>query len=165
MTVSIGLLEKNAEQLPLEALISHIIWRYHDTHRRELPELMRLASQADSAHVLDGEPNRLSPILHVIAKELEHHMAEEEQILFPLILSGPALKLEPPIKHILAEHEHHEALVLRLEQLALDWKAFECDATVAELLEKLRKFVSDMHQHLDLESRVLFAQFAQKGKP
>ena len=163
MTVSLGLLEKSAEQLPTEALISHIIWRYHDTHRRELPEIIRLAQQAEDAKVLDGcAPRRLSPILHVIARDLEHHMTEEEQVLFPLMISSRALKLGPPIKHILDEHKHHEALLLRLEQLRRDWEAIGQDPTVTELLKKLGKFTTDMREHLNLESNALFPQFAEK---
>lgn len=37
------------------ALIDHNRTRYHDTHRRELPELIALARKVESAHATDPD--------------------------------------------------------------------------------------------------------------
>ena len=162
MTKLLGFLDKNADQLPPEALISHIIWRFHDAHRRELPDLIRLSRKAEAAILSqDQKPEPLSPLLEAIANDLEHHMIEEEQILFPLMLSGRALMLDPPIKHILAEHDHHSKLIERLGKLALEWAALEGNDHVKDLLAGLRKFSDDLHQHLELETNALFPQFTR----
>jgi regulator of cell morphogenesis and NO signaling len=159
----LAVLEKSTEQLPPEALISHIMWRYHDMHRRELRELLRLSKQAEDQHVIRSVgPERLTPLLHVIAAELERHMVEEEQLLFPLLLSGRALKLDAPINHIRSEHKHHTALLDRLEVLASQWKPFEEKHLVKDLLNALNKFATDLRQHLEIESNVLFPQFTTR---
>jgi regulator of cell morphogenesis and NO signaling len=163
MTQISGLLEKNAALLPPEALISHIIWRFHDTHRRELPQLINLARQAETANMHHSYgPKSLSPILEVIAAELEEHMAEEEEILFPLMLSGRALRLDPPIKHLKHEHDQHAAILRRLDELANDWELLEDDPQSRALLAGLRRFIDDLRQHLELENTALFPQFSEK---
>lgn len=44
-----------AGKTPTAALIVHILSRYHDTHRRELPELPALVCKVKTVHA--GEPN------------------------------------------------------------------------------------------------------------
>lgn len=48
---------------PTGALIDHIRTRYHDTHRRELPELIALARKVESAHATD--PNTPHGLTHL----------------------------------------------------------------------------------------------------
>lgn len=162
MDLCVSLSEKRADLLPAEALISHIIWRYHDRHRRDLRDLIRLAQQADEAKVFTAiGPQQLCPALMVFANELEHHMNEEEELLFPLMLSGRALNLGAPINHILAEHRHHATMLNRFDELVGAWAALKHDPLVQELAARLETFVQDLRKHFDLEGNVLFPQFAR----
>lgn len=43
-----------ATNAPTSVLIDHIRTRYHDTHRRELPELIALARKVETAHATDA---------------------------------------------------------------------------------------------------------------
>lgn len=64
-------------------LISLIETRYHATHRRELPELVRLARRVEAVHKSHPSvPRGLAVLLERMTIELEDHMRKEEEILF-----------------------------------------------------------------------------------
>ena len=74
---------------PTEALIGRILERYHAVHRRELPELARLARRVEAVHRENAHvPAGLADLLEEIGQEMENHMLKEEHVLFPLILAG-----------------------------------------------------------------------------
>lgn len=60
-------------------LIDHLLARYHEVHRVQLPELIRLAKRVEHVH---GErqdcPKGLSVHLSLMLDELELHMQKEE---------------------------------------------------------------------------------------
>ena len=70
-------------------LIDHIVARYHAAHRRELPELVRLAEQAEAVHAGAPEtPAGLTDLVSQILGELTMHMQKEELVLFPRMRLG-----------------------------------------------------------------------------
>jgi regulator of cell morphogenesis and NO signaling len=78
-----------ATNAPTWVLIDHIRTRYHDTHRRELPELIALARKVETAHATDANtPHGLTDALEAMIPELEAHMREEEELLFPAVRAG-----------------------------------------------------------------------------
>ena len=91
----------------VEDLIGYILERYHQVHRRELPELRNLAIRVQQVHAEHpAVPAGLSDLLARIQADLESHMQKEEQVLFPLMLAGG----NPMIVHPIAmmRHEHDE---------------------------------------------------------
>lgn len=146
------------------ALIGHLLTRYHETHRRELPELVRLAARVEVRHTGHAQvPAGLADALRETAEALEEHMAKEEQILFPLILQGGHPMIGAPISRMRFEHDEHgerlaqlEALTHRLvlpEDACPTWRA---------LYTSLRKFIDDVHEHVHLENNLLFPRFEQR---
>ncbi|MDZ7651675.1 MAG: DUF542 domain-containing protein [Burkholderiaceae bacterium] len=76
-----------------EALIAHILSRFHETHRRELPELIRLAAKVEARHAEHPEaPHGLHVALEETAAALDEHMQKEEQVLFPLMRERAATR-------------------------------------------------------------------------
>ncbi len=151
-----------AEQHPLE-LIARIIERYHDTHRAELPELVRLAHKVERVHAAHAQvPAGLERLLQQCLDELSDHMAKEEQVLFPLMRQayGHAADLRPPIARMRAEHEEHGHLLLALRTLTHDFQppADACNSWRA-LFAGVAKFCDDLMQHIHLENNVLFVAF------
>src|SRR5690606_16047582 len=74
------------------ALIEHILERFHERHREQLPELIRLASRVEQVHSnKPGCPLGLAEHLWNMQQELESHMLKEEQILFPMLQRGIAV--------------------------------------------------------------------------
>ena len=88
------------------ALIEHIVTRYHEAHRRELPELIRLARRVEAVHRDNpSAPIGLTGRLERLLGELTAHVQKEDLVLFPRMRRGGDSRLEGPIALMLAEHE------------------------------------------------------------
>ena len=144
------------------ALIGHILARYHDTHRRELPELLRLAARVEQRHAGHAMvPAGLHAALEELATALDEHMAKEEQILFPLMMQGGHPMITSPISRMRFEHDEHGERLARLEALT-HGLALPEDAcpTWRALYAALRKLIDDVHEHVHLENNLLFPRFS-----
>jgi regulator of cell morphogenesis and NO signaling len=142
-------------------LIDHILKRYHDVHRRELPELVRLATRVEAVHRDHPEvPNDLATMLAVMTEELEGHMLKEEAILFPILRSGSNPMIVHPIARMRAEHDDHGERLRALEELTRNFTppADACP-TWRALYTGLHKLVDDLMEHIHLENNILFPQF------
>ena len=153
--------------VPLEpsALIDHILARYHAVHRRELPELAKLARKVEAVHRAHAEvPAGLAVALEQMAEELESHMAKEEQVLFPLMRRGPHPMIGTPIAVMRSEHHEHGERLRDLDRLAHGMR-LPADActTWRALYAGLGKLTDGLMEHIHLENNLLFPQFA--GSP
>lgn len=140
------------------ALIGHIQSRYHDTHRRELPELIRLSRKVEAVHADHPQvPRGLADALSALQAELEAHMQKEEMILFPAMQQAPASVLGAPIAQMRHEHDGHGAQLRELEALTGDFALPEgaCRSWQALYLGGA-KLVRDLMEHIHLENNVLF---------
>lgn len=143
-----------------EELIEHILNRYHDTHREQLPEMIRLAQRVERVHGSHPDcPAGLSAHLEAMQEDLENHMAKEEQILFPMITRGISGLARGPISIMRNEHEDHSTALARLGMLTNDLALPE-DAcgTWRKLYEEIAAFQEDLTAHISLENSVLFAR-------
>jgi regulator of cell morphogenesis and NO signaling len=143
------------------ALIDHILARYHDTHRRELPELIKLATRVEAVHARHPDvPAGLAELLRTIAGELEVHMKKEELILFPALRRGDNPAVSGPIGQMRHEHDDHGARLRELEELAQGFRppADACRSWQA-LYSGAAKLVADVMEHVHLENNVLFPRF------
>src|SRR5688572_21196623 len=96
------------DEAGLPELIEHVLERFHAAHRAELPRLLAMARKVEAVHGEKPEcPRGLHAHLEHIAEELESHMQKEEQILFPLILSGRGRMAAAPIQVMEEEHVDH----------------------------------------------------------
>lgn len=146
---------------PTTDLIALILTRYHETHRRELPELLRLARRVEAVHRdKPGCPHGLADLLAEMSVELEDHMRKEEEILFPLMLRGGAPMIVHPIAVMRHEHDGHGAHLRALEELTNegDPPAGACN-TWRALYAGTRKLTDDLMEHIALENNVLFPRF------
>jgi regulator of cell morphogenesis and NO signaling len=143
------------------ALIAHILTRYHETHRRELPELVRLAAKVEARHAgHPAVPRGLQQLLQDTAEALEEHMLKEEQVLFPLMQAGGHPMIHMPIGMMRHEHDEHGGRLAQLEALTHDCVAPpEACASWQALYVGLRKLVDDVREHVHLENNVLFPRF------
>ncbi|HEX6959421.1 MAG TPA: hemerythrin domain-containing protein [Ferrovibrio sp.] len=144
-----------------EGLIDHIISRYHEVHRKEFPELIRLAEKVEAVHRHHANvPVGLAAALRNLAFELEGHMIKEEHVLFPIMRSGGNPMLTHPILMMKSEHEDHENHLRQLEALTTGCVTPEgACRTWQALYAGLRKLIDDLRQHIRLENEVLFPQF------
>jgi len=141
-----------------ERLIEHILQRYHDVHRQQLPELIRLAARVEQVHGgREHCPVGLTDLLIDMQQELESHMQKEEQILFPLIAQGMSPTGLPPVEVMRFEHDQHGQALAQMVSLAhgLAMPRGACN-TWRALLAGLQTLREDLMQHIHLENNVLF---------
>ncbi len=141
------------------ALIEHILERFHERHREQLPELIRLASRVEQVHGnKPGCPLGLAEHLWNMQQELESHMLKEEQILFPMLQRGIAVpQSHGPIAVMRYEHDQHGAALAKLAALTNDITppANACN-TWRALYRGLEELRDDLMQHIHLENNILF---------
>lgn len=71
------------------ALVAYILRRFHEVHRRQLPELIQLANKVETVHAEHpSAPRGLAVLLEQMHSELLDHMAKEEGVLFPMLARG-----------------------------------------------------------------------------
>ena len=144
-----------------KALIDHLLSRYHDTHRRELPELIQLARKVEKVHARRSDaPRGLADLLERMSTELQQHMAKEELILFPAMKQSVA-GLDAPIACMRHEHDDHGAHLRELDRLTngITVPADGC-RTWQALYAGLAKLTDDLMEHIHLENNVLFPRFS-----
>ncbi|MCB1366066.1 MAG: hemerythrin domain-containing protein [Rhodobacteraceae bacterium] len=142
-------------------LIDHIQSRYHDTHRRELPEIATLAEKVERVHHDHPQvPQGLGELLRRLIGEMEVHMKKEELILFPAMRAGGGPGIKNPIAVMRADHDDHEESVAEIRRITGNLVLPEgaCRSWTA-LYEGTQKFLDDLDAHMRLENDVLFPRF------
>ncbi|NQE61299.1 hemerythrin domain-containing protein [Caulobacter sp. RHG1] len=148
------------QQLETGALIAHLISRYHEVHRQQFPEAVRLARRVEAVHAEHpAVPVGLSQHLLFMFDDLELHQQQEELMLFPMMGRG----VVPP-GPIACMEEEHDDVVVQLETLA----RLTTDFTPPEgacgswrtLYALCREIDTDLREHVTLENDVLFRRFS-----
>lgn len=148
-----------------QALIPFILETYHAVHRREVPELYKLARKVEAVHAShEAAPVGLADFLAALLGELEDHMSKEEQVLFPTLLSGGGGCAPFAIRRMRLEHEGHEQ---QLAELSARTNAFTppvnaCGSWRA-LYAGCAKLRDDLRAHIELENTILFPMFEGAG--
>jgi len=145
-------------------LVAHILTRYHETHRRELPELARLARRVEAVH--RDHAQALAGLAEMIDRatvDLGSHMNKEEQILFPAMQTGYQGSLDMPIRVMRHEHNQHAEIIRGLETLTQGFAPPD-DACCSwqALYTGVEKFVTDLTEHIHLENNILFPRFEKR---
>lgn len=143
------------------ALIDHILTRFHEVHRRQLPELIRQAARVEAVHAEHGAaPRGLAALLTSMHTELLQHMEKEESILFPMLKRGGTHFVVHPIGVMRTEHEAHAARLQHVMALTRNaTPPADACTTWRQLCADVRQFANDLQQHIRLENEVLFPQF------
>jgi regulator of cell morphogenesis and NO signaling len=156
---------QEAPQSP-NAMIDHILERFHAVHREQLPELIRMARRVEAVHRDSPHvPHGLAAHLEAMESELLEHMAVEETVLFPALRQGAQSGVGVPIQVMRDEHTGHGEQLERLMALTNDatpppgacntWRA---------LYAGIGQLSDDLIQHIHTENNLLFPQFeVQKG--
>lgn len=145
----------------LADLTAHIETHYHANHRQQLPHLIALARKVEGAHAAaPSVPRGLADLLAQLAREMEGHMAKEEQVLFPAIRRGGMPGIEHPIRMMRADHADHAEELNRICALTGDLTLPDhACGTWARLYADLGVFVAELSEHIRLENEVLFPAF------
>lgn len=148
------------DERPLGDLVEHLVDFYHGRLREELPLLVAMAARVENRHGDKPEcPRGLAEHLAGMHEEVLEHLAKEERILFPLILSGRGAQAGAPIHVMEIEHEDHRASLLEIRRLTagLVAPAPAC-TTWRALYLRLSDFERELMEHIHLENNVLFTR-------
>ncbi len=155
-----------APEAPAPAeLIDHILRRYHEVHRQQLPELIRMARRVEAVHRDHPQvPQGLADHLETMEQELLDHMAKEEQILFPLLKQGGHPMVVHPIGMMRHEHVSHGAQIERLAELTQHHQApaGACNTWQA-LYAGTARLTEDLIEHIHTENNLLFPVFESQA--
>ena len=149
------------------ALIDHILARYHEVHRQQLPELIRMARRVEAVHRDHPQvPVGLADHLEAMHEELLSHMLKEEQVLFPMLKNGGNPFVGQPIGMMRAEHVDHGEALDKLNALTNDATPPQgaCN-TWRALYAGIAQLGDDLINHIHLENNVLFPRFEASAAP
>lgn len=141
-----------------QQLIEHILARFHQQHRQQLPELTRLAARVEQVHASSPDcPKGLSAQLQTMTNVLELHMQKEEKILFPMILQGHSMMAAQPVAVMRSEHLTHADELAELDQLTRNITLPKGACTTWRALYLgLETLKTDLMEHIHLENNILF---------
>lgn len=145
-------------------LIDHILSRYHEVHRAQLPELIRMAHRVEAVHRDHPQvPAGLGDFLEGMQEELLSHMQKEENILFPILKAGGNPFVVQPINVMRIEHVDHGVALEKLAALTNEAQppAGACN-TWRALYAGIAQLNDDLINHIHLENNILFPQFEAK---
>ena len=146
------------DRRPLPELVSYIVEHYHHRLRRALPELIAMAEKVESRHGSKPAcPAGLAAHLHRVHAEVLDHLAKEEGVLFPLILSGWGHGAAGPVQVMEMEHDDHKRNLdlIRAMTNGLVPPAEAC-VTWRALYLGLEQLEQELMEHIHLENHVLF---------
>jgi regulator of cell morphogenesis and NO signaling len=151
----------------LTDLVGHILQRYHEKLRVDLPRLTALGQTAIDTHgATHPELREIAAVLADLRAELESHLMKEEHILFPFIaqLDAGSGARHPMLGHIAspihvmeAEHENAWTALATLRELSSSYTAPpDASETYRDYYEGLSTLERELHEHIHLEDNVLF---------
>jgi len=161
-----GITTPNWNEMSEAELVEHLMRRYHQVHREQLPELIRLAARVEAVHgEHDKCPNGLARHLKLMQEELEQHMQKEEHILFPMLCNNYGATAAGPISVMREEHDEHFQAIEKIYKLTNDITLHpEACNTWQALYLGLQAFIADINMHIHIENDVLFER-AVASKP
>ncbi|WP_437886838.1 iron-sulfur cluster repair protein YtfE [Phytobacter sp. V91] len=150
--------EKDWRVTPLGEIIDHIIVRYHDRHREQLPELILQATKVERVHAAKPNvPKGLTKYLTMLHDELTSHMMKEERILFPMIKQGMGSQASGPINVMESEHDEAGELLEVIKHITDNvTPPAEACTTWKAMYNGINELIDDLMEHISLENNVLF---------
>lgn len=151
---------------PVE-LIDHLEATHHVYLRDELPRITALADKVAQVH-RDRHPELLEvqQLAGELRADLEPHLVEEEQVLFPVIraLAGadpasglPDATVHEPVAVMLREHDRVGDLLAELRAVTGDYALpDDACASYTALYAGLAQLEADTHLHVHKENNLLF---------
>jgi regulator of cell morphogenesis and NO signaling len=152
-------------------LIDHIVSTHHSFTREEV---MRLEALLRKVVAVYGQrhPELVSvqATFAQLVDDLMPHLMKEETVLFPYVAqvevaakdvlplaSPPFITVQNPVRMMMLEHEAAGELLRNLRAITSDYRLPEdACSSFRTLYAALEDFEKDLHQHIHLESNILF---------
>lgn len=157
-----GAAERDWSTASSAELSAHIVAEHHGYLREELPPLRALVDKVARVHGdRHAELADVQDVFSRLADELEHHLVEEEQVVFPALVALEQDAATAPgteaIGQMVHEHEQVAGGLARLRALTGGYEppADACNSYRA-MLDRLRTLETDTHRHVHKENNILF---------
>lgn len=156
---------RDPREMSTPALIGHIITKHHEYLRKSLPFVESLAAKVSRVHG-DHNPRlrELDTVVRELSAALLPHLDEEEQTLFPKLMSNPAASeaLSAELANVHEEHLLVGALLERMRDATENYQLpdWACNS-YRTLFSELSQLEGDVLEHVHLETHVLEPRFAK----
>lgn len=155
--------KESFNEMTSEQLISFILIHHHFYVKTNIPVILNHIHKVATKHG-DRFPYVLEvlKLFQEVSSELIDHMEKEEKILFPRIKAnfsegGLAQNVASPIHVMEMEHEKAGDLLFKIREITNFYTAPETACTTHRImLDELKAFEEDLHQHVHLENNILF---------
>lgn len=161
--------ERDWRQAGIGEICDHIVSVHHDGLRDELPRIAELWAKVVRAHG-EGRPELVlaERVFATLRGQLEPHLAEEEERLFPACRALARDGAFPDgfgLSEVERHEDEHADVGRRLAALrelvgGYDQEQALC-STHRALLGALADFEADMHRHVHEENNVLFSRMRE----
>ena len=163
--------ELDFNSIKLYQLADYIVHTHHSYIKKEMPQILSWLEKVASKHgSMYSELYKISELFVELSNEMNHHMHNEETILFPRIKQLEQNGFEPvpfDIKHyqylqlpiIDMEDDDEEAddKMAEIRKLTNNYTPPADSCTTFKLLyASLQAFEIDLHQYVHLENNILF---------
>ena len=171
--------ELDFNSIKLYQLADYIVHTHHSYIKKEMPQILSWLEKVASKHgSMYSELYKISELFVELSNEMNHHMHNEETILFPRIKQLEQNGFEPvpfDIKHyqylqlpiIDMEDDDEEAddKMAEIRKLTNNYTPPADSCTTFKLLyASLQAFEIDLHQYVHLENNILFPKALQLCK-
>jgi regulator of cell morphogenesis and NO signaling len=135
-----------------------VAWNDRAPLRPEIARLREMAHKVEQVHADKAScPRGLAAHLDGAAQAIEDHLRKEEEVLFPMIVSGDSSFLRMPVQMMVMEHEDHGESLRRTRFLTHDFTIpDEACTTWRALYLGLEQLERDLMDHIHLENNVVF---------
>lgn len=156
---------------PPGEIVAHLLATHHEYTRDTLLRCGQLMEKVRTVHgAAHPELEAVARALRAMAGDLVPHMAREERVLFPHVLAlddarsrdvapppPPFGTVHNPVRVMNADHRETMRLLDTLSAVTGNYAAPpEACASWRTLYDSLDELARDLHQHIHLESNVLF---------
>ena len=156
---------RNYKDWKLDFLCDYIINNHHTYVKKSLPELYEYTQKIASVHG-DVHPELIDVAYQFeqLQTELNHHLAKEEEVLFPAIKDAlltnseeSKLIIASEIARMESEHEFAGRTMDTINHITNGYSLPEgaCQ-TYTVCFQMLSKFEDDLHIHVHLENNILY---------
>jgi regulator of cell morphogenesis and NO signaling len=155
--------ELNFEQLSLSDLIDHIVKKHHQYLHANLQAVSAYTQKVARVHG-ENHPDliEVAYLFDLVKKDLEPHLIQEEQVLFPAIKAleqglNPQVDLKAIIGALEAEHQFAGESFATIRRLTNQYQPplAACNTWRVSFAE-LQEFEADLHEHVHLENNLLY---------
>jgi regulator of cell morphogenesis and NO signaling len=156
---------RNYKEWDLDFLCDYLINSHHKYVKKTMPELEAYAQKIASVHG-EGHPElkEVSSLFSQLKSELDQHLKNEEEVLFPAIkevLKSGNKKakdlIHSEIERMNGEHEFAGGAMDRINQITQHYQLPQDACNTYQVTFKmLEQFEDDLHIHVHLENNILF---------